>query len=99
MVERGPCSTVYVMDKRPTVCLRCEGNSGVNTPEFPLRRTHVSEEAFMDTGSQVKKLDKKTRDALAKKNAEELMMHFCGRGFERAVPPNCPPKRGRRPTG
>jgi hypothetical protein len=47
---------------------------------------------------QKQKLNKKAMAALAKRNAEELMNHLCGKGFERAYNPHCPPKRRGRPA-
>ena len=35
--------------------------------------------------------------ALIRKNAEDLVMALCGKGFERAYNPNCLPKRRGRP--
>jgi hypothetical protein len=40
-------------------------------------------------------LDRSALAALARKNAEELMMVICGKGFDRAYNPSCPPKRPR----
>lgn len=43
-----------------------------------------------------RKLDRKELAALARKNAEELLMELCGKKYDRAYNPNCPPKkRGR----
>ena len=44
------------------------------------------------------KLDREARAALIRKNAEDLVMALCGKGFERAYNPNCPPKRRGRPN-
>ena len=46
-----------------------------------------------------RKLDREAKAALIKKNAEDLVMALCGKGFERAYNPNCLPKRRGRPTG
>jgi hypothetical protein len=45
-----------------------------------------------------RKLTKKAMAALARRNAEELMIDLCGKGFDRAYNPKCRPKtRGRCP--
>jgi len=43
-----------------------------------------------------RKLDRKELAALARKNAEDLLMELCGKKYERAYNPECPPKRRRR---
>jgi hypothetical protein len=40
-----------------------------------------------------RKLDRKASAELIRKNAEDLVMALCGKGFERAYNPDCPPKR------
>ena len=44
-----------------------------------------------------RKLDREAMAALIRKNAEDLVMALCGKGFERAYNPNCLPKRRGRP--
>jgi hypothetical protein len=44
---------------------------------------------------QKRTMDKEAMAALAKRNAEELMMYICGERFARAYHPDCPPKRRR----
>jgi hypothetical protein len=45
-----------------------------------------------------RKLDRTAMAALIRKNAEDLAMALCGKGFERAYNPDCLPKRRRRQT-
>ena len=49
-----------------------------------------------DLASLPRKLDRKELAAVARKNAEDLLMELCGKKYERAYNPECPPKRRRR---
>ena len=44
----------------------------------------------------LRKLDREELAALARKNAEDLLMELCSKKYERAYNPECPPKRRRR---
>ena len=48
------------------------------------------------TQRRQRKLDREAMAALIRKNAEDLAMALCGKGFERAYNPDCLPKRRRR---
>jgi hypothetical protein len=43
-----------------------------------------------------RKLDRKELAALARKNAEDLLMELCGKKYQRAYNPDCAPKTRRR---
>ena len=43
-----------------------------------------------------RKLDRASMRALIRRNAEDLVMALCGKGFERVYNPACLPKRRRR---
>jgi hypothetical protein len=54
----------------------------------------------MSNGLKTKrKIDRETLAILVRKNAEDLMMALCGKGYNRAYNPECAPKtrRGRPP--
>ena len=43
-----------------------------------------------------RKLKREELAALIRKNAEDLLMELCGKKFERAYNPDCPPKKSGR---
>ena len=47
----------------------------------------------MNTPVRRRKVDRELLAIVVKKNAEDLMMALCGRGYTRAYNPTCPPKR------
>lgn len=65
---------------------------------FGLRGMSIVTNNRDQVAKRQRKLDREARAALIRKNAEDLVMALCGKGFERAYNPNCPPKGRGRPN-